>query len=165
MAARGQSTIRSGRAVLGSALVTRGLTGITAGSRKSPGLLGSIMLTLFGGLFFGVGVYVNTHAADLAAKPGNSGSPKVLGWGFVGIGGLVLLVGALTLLSRLGALIIGACLLIAGRFEQASAPPAPDGAAQTLSQMPESSAPGGGRSASAALLPPQRDPRLPRTAG
>ena len=135
MAAQGrsevrQSVVRSGKAArsdkaaLGAAFVARGLVGSTAGARKSPGLLGSIMLTLIGGLFFGVGVYVNTHAAELAAKPGNSGSPRVLGWGFVGIGGLVLLVGALTLLSRLAALIIGVYLLIAGRFETAAAPTA-----------------------------------------
>lgn len=167
-----QGAVRSGKAALGAAFVARGLAGSTAGTRKSPGLLGSIMLTLIGGLFFGIGIYVNTHAAELAAKPGNNGSPKVLGWGFVGIGGLVLLVGALTLLSRLGALIIGAYLLIAGRFETAGpASPAPvpaaasDQQSQPEPQMSESVAAGVGGSALPALVPPPLDPRLPRPNG
>lgn len=189
MAAQGQSTARSGKAALGAALVARGLAGSRAGARKSPGLLGSLMLTLIGGLFFGVGVYVNTHAAALAAKPGNSGSPKLLGWGFVGIGGLVLLVGALTLLSRLGALIIGGYLLIAGRSETTAIPPVavlptpqPETQPQTQPQSqpqtplqpqmllqtqpqpqtPESASVSAGGSASAPLVPPPLDPRLPR---
>ena len=180
--ARGQSTVRSGKAALGAAFVARGLAGSTAGPRKSPGLLGSIMLTLIGGLFFGVGVYVNTHAADLAAKPGNSGSPTLLGWGFLGIGGLVLLVGAVTLLSRLAALIIGSYLLISGRFERTDVPPpaapaaphatAPTASAaafatgwQTPSQTSESAEPPGGRATPAPLVPPPLDPRLPGPAG
>lgn len=178
MAAQGQSTARSGKAALGAALVARGLAGSRAGARKSPGLLGSLMLTLIGGLFFGVGVYVNTHAAALAAKPGNSGSPKLLGWGFVGIGGLVLLVGALTLLSRLAALITGISLLIAGRFENTATPPAAAPATpqpqpqpllqpqvflqtQPQSQTPESASVSVGGSASGPLAPPPLDPRLP----
>jgi len=178
----GQSTIRSGKAALGAEFVARGLAGSRAGARKSPGLLGSIMLTLIGGLFFGVGIYVNTHAAELAAKPGNNGSPKVLGWGFVGIGGLVLLVGALTLLSRLGALMIGVYLLIAGRFETAALPPVgvpavpipavpipatPNGTVPPA-PAPDSAAAAAGVGGSVPpalvprpLVPPPLDPRLP----
>ena len=167
-----QSSGRSGKAALGAAFVARGLAGSTAGTRKSPGLLGSTMLTLIGGLFFGVGIYVNTHAAELAAKPGNNGSPKVLGWGFVGMGGLVLLIGALTLLSRLGSLIIGAYLLIAGRFETAapaSPAPVPASASGRQSQpeppMSESVAAGVGGSVLPPLVPPPLDPRLPTPNG
>lgn len=160
--------------MLGAALIARGLAGDTSrnpatGRRKSPGLLGSIVLTLIGGLFFGVGVYVNRHAATLAAKPGSHGSPKVLAWAFMGIGGLVMIAGALTLLSRIGALIIGSYLLIAGRFEHGDTPSVPTVVPVTPNAtIPP--APIGGDSTSAPLMPPPLvppplDPRLPRFGG
>jgi len=180
MAARsGSSPAKSGRKALGAALIARGLMGNTGrdpgtGRRKSPGLFGSILLVVFGGVFLGVGLYLHSHSASLRAQPGTKGSPEVAGWVCIAVGGLVVLAGGLTLLNRIACLLIGTGLLIMGLFERpqpvsvsafsggAGVSAGAGGGAAPAARVPAQFAPppGAGQSAGP-LVPPPIDPQLP----
>jgi hypothetical protein len=161
MAARsGNSAARSGKKALGAALIARALMGNTSrdpasGRKKSPGLFGSLLIVVFGGVFLGVGLYLHSHSASLRAQPGTKGSPEVGGWICIVVGGLVVLAGGLTLLNRITCLLIGVSLLIVGLFElpQPVSVPVP-------AQFAPPPVPVVGQSA-APLVPPPIDPQLP----
>ncbi len=182
MAARSRSgSSGSGKKALGAALIARGLTGGTGrdaktGRKKSPGLIGSILIVVFGGVFLGVGLYLHSNSASLQAQPDTKGSPEVAGWICIAVGGLIVLIGGLTLLNRITCLLIGVGLLIVGLFERTQPVYVPasggggsgsgsgsvSGGAAAGAEAPAQStpAPGDGQSAGP-LLPPPIDPRLP----
>jgi hypothetical protein len=161
----GRTAVRSSKTVLGAALIARGLAGGSSrdpatGRKKSPGLFGSIFLVLFGGVFLGVGIYVHSHSAALRAQPGTKGSPAVAGWICIAVGGLIVALAGLTLLSRIASLLIGLALLVVGAFERPAATPAPPVRSVVPGPAPLVTPAGAGTDA-APLLPPPLDPRLP----